>query len=365
MGAALGTGVDRTAAGFPVGAAPCFPACSPGHKRLVIAGCRPACLSESVQFLRSTALAVATAAFSGGTGSSSINGSTGSRVALAACWKATGWTEWGNDHCEDQGAEALSPPEEWHMVLVPSKSGVRIEPPHTCGTPEFFAALNEAEAKHKAKATVPGTFGALVRSYRSSSVFLTLKARSRRDYLHVLDWLRGLDGMPLAQMDSAFVAKLRDKAFRQRKRRFANYVLSVISVLFTHGVELRLAKTNPAREVRKVRRPTELPIPNRAWTVAEKQVVLDTAPPHLIAPIAIARWTGLREGDIIKLARTAYRDGALNLTTASGGSRYGCHAQNPSGRSLTPCPRTMRCACASARVGPRGQKTAFVHRSSS
>ena len=112
--------------------------------------------------------------------------------------------------------------------------------------------MNEAEAKHKAKAPVPGTFGALVRSYRNSSVFLTLKARSRRDYLYVLDWLRGLDGMPIAQIDFSFVAKLRDKAFRQRKRRFANYVLSVVSVLFTHGVEMKLAKANPVREVRKV-----------------------------------------------------------------------------------------------------------------
>jgi len=212
------------------------------------------------------------------------------------------------------------------------KSGVRIEPPHTCGTPEFFAALNEAEAKHKAKAPpVPGTFGALVRSYRNSSVFLTLKARSRRDYLHVLDWLSGLDGMPIAQMDSAFLAKLRDKAFRQRKRRFANYVLSVVSVLFTHAVEMKLATANPVRDVRKVRRPTELPVPNRAWTVAEKQVVLDTAPPHLIAPIAIARWTGLREGDIIKLAKTAYRDGALNLTTAKRGEPL-----------WFPCPKPLR-----------------------
>ena len=233
------------------------------------------------------------------------------------------------------------------------KSGVRIEPPHTCGTPEFFAALNEAETKHKDKAPVPGTFGALVRSYRNSSLFLTLKARSRRDYLYVLDWLRGLDGMPIAQMDSSFVAKLRDKAFRQRKRRFANYVLSVVSVLFTHGVEMKLAKANPVREVRKVRRPTELPIPNRAWTVAEKQVVLDTAPPHLIAPIAIARWTGLREGDIIQLAKMAYRDGALNLTTAKRGEPLWFPCPKPLGAILDALPRHdgMR-LCVSSRGTP-------------
>jgi len=94
---------------------------------------------------------------------------------------------------------------------------------------------------------------------------------------------------------------------------------------------MKLAKANPVREVRKVRRPTELPIPNRAWTVAEKQVVLDTAPPHLIAPIAIARWTGLREGDIIQLAKMAYRDGALNLTTAKRGEPL-----------WFPCPKPLR-----------------------
>lgn len=137
--------------------------------------------------------------------------------------------------------------------------------------------------------------------------------------------------MPIAQIDTQFVAKLRDKAFRQRKRRFANYVLSVVSVIFAHGIEHDVAEANPVRDVKKVRRPTDTPIANRAWTEEEKRIVLEAAPAHSVAPIALGRWTGLREGDIIHLAKTAYRDGSLNLTTAKRGVPH-----------WFPCPKPLR-----------------------
>ena len=198
-------------------------------------------------------------------------------------------------------------------------SGIRLEPPHQFGSPAFFRALADAEARHATKEPRAGTFGALVRSYRDSPAFLTLKERTRSDYHKALDWLRGIDGMPLAEIDSPFVAEVRDKAFRQKKRRFANYVLSVLSVLFGHGIEKGLVNGNPAKGVRKLKRPLDTPIANRAWTVEEKKVVLETAPPHLRLPIAIARWTGLREGDIIKLGKTAYANGILTLVTQKRG----------------------------------------------
>jgi integrase len=210
-------------------------------------------------------------------------------------------------------------------------SGACLEPPHAFGTPAFFAALASADAKHKAKGPVSGTFGAMMRSYRESPDFQTLKDRTKSDYHKVFDWLQGIDEMPVAQMDTQFIAKLRDKAFKQRKRRFANYVLSVVSVIFSHGIEHHLAKANPVRDVKKVRRPTDAPIANRAWTEDEKHIVLDAAPAHLIAPIAIARWTGLREGDIIRLGKTAYQDGSLNLTTSKRGVPH-----------WFPCPRMLR-----------------------
>jgi integrase len=210
-------------------------------------------------------------------------------------------------------------------------SCTRIEPPHAFGSPEFFAALNAAEARHKPQERPAGTFGAMLRSYRESPEYASLKDRTRRDYQKVFDWLKGIDEMPVALITPAFVKGLRDKAYRQRKRRFANYVRSVLSLLFGHGIEAGLAKTNPVRDTKQVRRPTNAPLSNRAWTEDEKRIVLDTAPPHLLIPIAIARWTGLRQGDVIALGKTAYRDGAVNLKTAKRGVPH-----------WFPCPEPLR-----------------------
>jgi hypothetical protein len=155
-----------------------------------------------------------------------------------------------------------------------------------------------------------------LRSYKASPEFAALKDRTKQDYHRIFDWLKGIDEMPVALVQPPFVRALRDKAFRQHKRRFANYVRSVLSVIFAHGIEAGLVKSNPVRDTKQVRRPTNAPIANRAWTEKEKRLVLETAPAHLLIPIAIGRWTGLRQGDIIALGKTAYRDGALNLNTA-------------------------------------------------
>ncbi|HEX2554922.1 MAG TPA: site-specific recombinase [Microvirga sp.] len=198
-------------------------------------------------------------------------------------------------------------------------TGTRIEPPNEFGSASFFAALQAADAKAARRAPILGTWGALVRSYRDSPTFQLLRPRTKRDYLTVLDWLKGIDEMPAAQIDGPFVARLRDKAFRQRKTRFANYVPAMMSVVFAHAIETGLAKRNPARGIRKIRKSIDAPIANRAWTENEKQAVLEHAPAHLIVPIAIARWTGLRQGDVVHMNKAAYNGGNLNLTTAKRG----------------------------------------------
>jgi hypothetical protein len=104
-----------------------------------------------------------------------------------------------------------------------------------------------------------------------------------------------------------------------------------LSVVFAYGIEVKLAKVNPVRDVKKVRRPTDAPVANRAWSEEEKRIVLEALPPHLIAPVAIARWSGLREGDIIKLSISSYRDRSLNLTTSKRGVPL-----------WFPCPKPLR-----------------------
>jgi hypothetical protein len=181
----LGTGVDRTAAGCPVGAHHVAPDAHQDTSgpllRDVAPRVRTRVSNSSDRLLwpwRPPPVPVGPAA------ARSMD-----RPAHGWCWRLAGRRLAGQSGAMTivriRGLKRFRHRKSGIWYSYHRKSGVRIEPPHRCGTPEFFAALNEAETKHKAKAPVPGTFGALVRSYRNSSVFLTLKARSRRDYLHV------------------------------------------------------------------------------------------------------------------------------------------------------------------------------------
>lgn len=164
-------------------------------------------------------------------------------------------------------------------------SGERLTPPHEIGTPEWWAALQAIRAKAKPKVKEePGTWGALVVSYRSSPRFLNdLAPRTRADYQAVLDHLGKLHDRPISAWTRGFVAGLRDEAQKKKGRRFANYVLSVVSVVFAHGIEREMASTNPERDVKKLRRPKGAPRANRPWSPEEWDAVVAAASPELRA----------------------------------------------------------------------------------
>jgi hypothetical protein len=81
-----------------------------------------------------------------------------------------------------------------------TKTRIKAKP----NTPEFAAEVAELNKRGKASSTrsgLPGTFGALVAAYRSSPEFRRLADRTRSDYQSVLDWLSGIDHMPIVQLD--------------------------------------------------------------------------------------------------------------------------------------------------------------------
>jgi hypothetical protein len=58
---------------------------------------------------------------------------------------------------------------------------------------------------------------------------------TRRDYQRVFDWLQPINDTPILEFDTGLIYALRDKAFSQRKRRFANYVVQVVRILLQWG----------------------------------------------------------------------------------------------------------------------------------
>jgi len=174
------------------------------------------------------------------------------------------------------------------------------------------AISNEDFRREPGKA---GTFplGVLLKATRAK--------QPREDYNRVFDWLAAMADMPLNQITREFVCGLRDKAHTKKRRRFANCVLSVPSVVFSYGLEHGLAHENPASRIKKVRRPKDMPRANRPWTREEWKAVTEAAPKHILAPILLCGLLGWREGEAISAPRNAYNPETGYLTRTAAKSR--------------------------------------------
>jgi integrase len=174
------------------------------------------------------------------------------------------------------------------------------------------AAQRKSEAKSKSK---PGTLGLLLGFYRQSASFNALKPRVRKGYEDAIRYLAVIDDMPVSEITPGFIAQLRDKTTDTRTWHFANDVRKVLSVAFSVACEAGVANTNPVKDTKRAKRPKDAPRRNRSWQLDERLVVMRLAPPHLRLPIALGMYMGLREGDVLRLPKTARRGMWFVLTT--------------------------------------------------
>src|SRR5690606_203173 len=125
--------------------------------------------------------------------------------------------------------------------------------------------------------------------------------RTKADYHRCMDYLKPIRSAPLVSMNTAFMAKLRDKAVKAKKAAFTNHMLAMMSSAFKHGKEYGLVDANPCLELDKAKMTRDSKKPNRPWSAEERRNVIAAAPAHLKAPLALARFLGIRRGDILKL----------------------------------------------------------------
>jgi integrase len=187
------------------------------------------------------------------------------------------------------------------------------------GTAAFFNELAKLERRVKREAALPGTLGGLLAAYRASRTYLDLASSTRAGYLRMMNLLIPIHDMPLAELVPQFVAGLRDRVAEKHGRRQANYVMAVISVACEHGREHGIIRENPVKGIKRVRRDRQAPRANRPWTAAERCVVLQRVPDQLRVPIALAMFTGLRKGDVLRLPKSEIREGRIRRRTAKTG----------------------------------------------
>lgn len=201
--------------------------------------------------------------------------------------------------------------------LYHRKSGTPIDA--SLSGAEIAAEIARLDALYKEQKPKAGTLAGLLESYKKSPRFTELAPRTQSDYRKCMDYLHPIKDTPLAIINTAFMARLRDKAVKAKKAGFTNHMLAMLSSAFKHGKEYGLVDMNPCAELDKARMPKSRRKPNRPWSAAERKNVLAVAPPHLKVPLALARFLGMRRGDILALPKMAYRNGAITFTTSKTG----------------------------------------------
>lgn len=192
---------------------------------------------------------------------------------------------------------------------------------HPIGTVGFIAECERLNRQvEMGLTTKPGSLGLLIADYRKHSAFQDLADRTKADYQRVFDYLRPISDTSLAKFSSPLVVRIRDKAHKSRGRRFANYVRTVLSLLFAWGRERGFVKENPAAGLRGIRKPKDTPEANRPWSDAERLKVMDALPAHMQLPVALMMYCGLDPQDALALPKSAISDGLIDTKRGKTGT---------------------------------------------
>lgn len=224
---------------------------------------------------------------------------------------------------------------KWYIYHRATKTRVEAEP----GTPEFFAEIDRLNGVIREPKS--GTLGGLIKAYRASPEFLEIADRTRKDYQAVFDWLQRIDMTPIVEIDSSLVIALRDKAYLKRKRRFANYVVQVMSLLYTWGKPRLKLESNPAADIPKIKRPRNMPAANRPWGADEIATVLEDfrQTPTLLTGLALGIYAGLTEADAVTFPWSSYAGGYLVFDRGKTGAPVHLPAHRELRAILDPLPK--------------------------
>lgn len=212
----------------------------------------------------------------------------------------------------------------------------KVRLPDAYGSPEFAEAWASAERAVRtasARGDAPGTFADLVAAFEASDDWEALAERTRRDYQSIRTWLlqQGAGRGFTRDLSQAQAERILDAALRQKKWRFAVYVLQYCRRLWNWSQEKaarkkRWGEGNPWRDIRAPKRPRELARreANRPWLPEEIAAVLQRAPVGLRRAYVLGA-CGFDGGTMLTLtwadydaARGVFADAAREKTGVGG-----------------------------------------------
>lgn len=166
-----------------------------------------------------------------------------------------------------------------------------------------------------------GTVDYGIRKYKASRFYLDKADKTKSGYDNNLKVISNWAGKsPIAAIDTPRINKFYEE-LRPRTPSKAYAMVVMMRVLFRAWIPLDLARSNPARDV-----PVSMPPPR--GLIWPREAVL-----HLVktadgmgrwsigTAMIIQHWIGQREGDLLSLERSRYRDGAFFVFQSKRGAR--------------------------------------------
>lgn len=159
----------------------------------------------------------------------------------------------------------------------------------------------------------------LIRAYQKSTAFTALKPSTRKGYEAMIDLIEAeYFDLPLASMAEpgmrSMFAEWRD-SFADTPRK-ADLLISVLARILSFGLDREMIQRNPLEKIGRISDGTRRDV---IWTDYQMASFLFTAPSKLRLALLLARWTGQRQGDLMRLTWTAYDGTHIKLRQGKGG----------------------------------------------
>jgi integrase len=166
--------------------------------------------------------------------------------------------------------------------------------PNNPDTPEFQSAYWDARGGRSIEART--SFRMLIESYRAGDRWAKLKPRTRKDYDGVLTYVLEKQG-PRDFTVTTRRDVIEAMQANQHRKRFANYIAQVLSVMFEHAIDMGWMASNPAKGV-KLSKTGDGYQPWPEWAIAAYR---QSATGSDLLAFELALGTGQRAGDLCKM----------------------------------------------------------------
>lgn len=192
----------------------------------------------------------------------------------------------------------------WRPGRGTGAAGVSVRLPDNPALPEFWQALERLQAP---KVVVRGGIEVMVENYLASAHFKTLADSTQREYVRYMTLVTKHFGRfspdDLAPHD---IANIRD-VFAD-KPAMANSLIRAMGAVYAWGMEKGLARSNPAKGIRKFKGKEWEP-----WPAEALDAVKAVARREIAAACVLAFYTGQRLGDVLAMQLSHIKGGRIEL----------------------------------------------------